>query len=360
MAYFIIGILMIVSIFNIILKSKAVYITVVINKSTKKINVGVLLSFCILLFIMVFQSETSNGDLMNYLNSYNRMGALSYKNFILNFIAIKDPVYHFVGKLFHSVNLSFFWWKFAISFFYCFSAFRLILKYSSNYTISVIIFCTLGYYSFCFSALRQIIAISFILLSYDYIKEKKFIKFALFVFFAACFHYTAFIFIISYPIYNKLKVDWKNILIFLISGTAMYILGNRVLSIVFMFLTGRRFASYAQSNTTLNISGFIIFGCILIFYMFYSVKIKPLENNNVNIIYFLIIGTFIRLMATYLAELFRVAMYFDIFCIIAVPEACTSEKEYKILVSMLISLLFVIYYFYSPDGNLSNHIFYSI
>lgn len=115
----------------------------------------------------------------------------------------------------------------------------LIYKNSEYPLLSIMIYMGLPVFLLNFSGLRQSIAIGITALSFNFIKEKKPIKFLLLVIVATLFHKSAIIFIAMYPIYNiKLNKFWQVMsLVFLgavylariqLFNLAMYILGYNI------------------------------------------------------------------------------------------------------------------------------------
>ena len=74
-------------------------------------------------------------------------------------------------------------------------------------------FATTGVYTFMFTGIRQCIAMSICLFSYQFVKRRKLIRFLLCVVFAFFFHKSAFLFIVVYFVYKRKLSIW-NILLY--------------------------------------------------------------------------------------------------------------------------------------------------
>ena len=77
---------------------------------------------------------------------------------------------------------------------------------SVNVIFSIALIFFIRYYFLTLNIVRQGIAMSIILCSYKYIKEKNFKKYIITILLASCFHMMSLIYI---PIYFLYKVDWK-------------------------------------------------------------------------------------------------------------------------------------------------------
>ena len=96
---------------------------------------------------------------------------------------------------------------------------------SKNYFASIYLFITFNYFIYYFCTLRQVLAISILLLSMRFIKSKDFKKFIFLVLLASLFHKTAIIFGIVYFI-PYIKLTKKKINYFYIGSLILFLLKN--------------------------------------------------------------------------------------------------------------------------------------
>ena len=89
-----------------------------------------------------------------------------------------------------------------IAFFVILANAHLIRRYSPNPLQSVLYFFGLLYFSFHFNALKQSVAMIFIIYSFDAIVDRKLLKFMLLIACASVFHYPALVFLPAYWIGN--------------------------------------------------------------------------------------------------------------------------------------------------------------
>jgi hypothetical protein len=108
---------------------------------------------------------------------------------------------------------------------------RFIFKYSNNIGLSVYLFFTLGYYGMSINTIRLSLAIVIILFSYDFLREKKLIKFIISVLLASLFHRAALIFLIAWFIV-KLKFSYKIIGIAMAGSIGLCVAFPAILQIV--------------------------------------------------------------------------------------------------------------------------------
>lgn len=282
-----------------------------------------------LFFLIVFalQSATSNGDLMRYLASYNRFSTYGFSRYDSIVNNTKDPFYYICGSIFAHLGFDFYAWRFLIAFVYIMSVYIIISKYSSNIYVSFIVLIVIGTFPFTLSGLRQTLALAILMHTFKCLENKKFIKFVLLVLLASLFHSSAIIFLLAYPIYF-IKLRFRNYL--LLSIVSVFVIFNaRSLIALFVELTGAydAYGGYIEKDEVLTFAGVIIFtfvlGFSLVSYHFGADDVKYPGLCNLAFVALLF-----RILAfTTVAELFRISMYFDLFDVLLIAEACTCGEK---------------------------------
>jgi hypothetical protein len=102
---------------------------------------------------------------------------------------------------------------------YFFAVTSFINELEEGHFFSLFLFGTLSLYKFMFTGVRQCLAISLCLLSFRFIKSRKFLSFSLVMFVAFNFHKSSILFVVVYLIYG-MKLSALNIIIYI---TVIYI-----------------------------------------------------------------------------------------------------------------------------------------
>lgn len=139
----------------------------------------------------------------------------------LNYEVARQPGWLLLEFLCRSICSSFVFFKLIIAFFGNWAVFRFIKKHSSYLFISVLFYGLVFALHLNFNALRQFVAVGFFLVGYDYLVEKKWLKYYLFVFLAYMFHSSAIICAI-FPLLSSLRLNKKRVIIlgvFFIAGS---------------------------------------------------------------------------------------------------------------------------------------------
>lgn len=316
-----------------------------------------LFGLCVTIF--TFESVRSNGDMDGYRDAYNSLQYVTGDDYLIDIINKKDPFFYLLSFYFGQLGFGFYAWHALIGLIYSYAIYILLKKYSPNVYISFIVFVVLGQLGFALSALRQMLAIAFVIFAFINIETRKPIKFVVLTLIASLFHSTAIIFLIAYPLYRiKLKVKT---LILMTVGMLFVIPMAKPL---FLFVLPRIGASewyynYLQSETTLSMSGAIISVFVFLFCVIALLKNKN-SSKYQGLCNFALVSIFFKILsASFFAEAFRLSLYFSVFDTILIAEACScGEKNDKTLIrikTLVATLLLLIYYFISPHSNILNY-----
>jgi len=197
-----------------------------------------------------------------------------------------------------------------------------VYRYSENKMMSIILFITFPYYTFCMSGLRQACALGVIMLAYIAVREKRLLFFLLLMVLACSFHTSALLFL---PIYWIDKIPYKKIIIFI--SVALMIGANIFKSALWSIAT-----LLARQQYTENDAGgqmmylFMILTVILGFY--YRYKFTGENQDNKVLLYMQVIATIIWPIASVNSALFRMYYYYHIFFILYVPTLIVSIRKY--------------------------------
>lgn len=313
----------------------------------------------------------------------------TYMNASYSYILInqkKDVIFYIVAKFLTQIQSHDNFIMLILGIPYIMAVTRLIKKYSKVPWLSFILFLGLQYFILSFYLLRHVIALAFIIISYDYIEQKKLSKFIIIVLCGTLFHQTALIFIFAYPLV-QIKIGLKQWLMVVTSLVFSIILRESLITRLYSLLSiilrdATRYNTYQTRESSLSYTGFIIqlvvFTCIALTYhrktkssaKFYlkgsTIFIKKNSANNLNVeqkffddnmdrLYNLsAISLSIMAFSTTLGEFYRIASFFGIFNIILLPNALEYVKNKNIqkLLKIGISLVFILYFlFYNLANN---------
>lgn len=297
-----------------------------------KVNKKIFCTVECILFILLIGLRSIDMGLNDtkvlYIDYFNKIKDMSFVE-TLNFIRRIDTEYLFyiLTKIFtyFSTNENLYLFIFAIP--YPVLVCRAIYKYSKIPVLSIVMFFSLNYFGNAFYTMRHVIALGFVVLSLDYIIQRKPIKFVITVLVASLFHRTALIFIFAYLI-SKLKIGKKQIIAIFIALFIAVLFGEQLMSLVFQLISSGHFSLYNNDKYMVQgtLTTFVIYASILLFQYFlrkYDRSNEDIEETRV-LTNLLTIGIMISAGTYFFTEALRLCYFYCIFSIISLPNAIAN------------------------------------
>jgi hypothetical protein len=286
---------------------------------TKKIYC-VILGF-ILFLIAALRSTSVGNDSGQYARHFYNVQQLDFFGIIE--VYQKDVGYYLLNKILTFISSDHQILFACIGALFAYSISRFIFKYSKDPMISFVMLIPMMYFAFSLTGLRQVVAISILLISIDYIIERRLVKFSLIVILASLFHQSALLFFPAYFI-NK-RITNKRIIIYLALIPLVFFIRPIIVQVVQFFF-------YSSYNIDLSQSAggwTTLFVYILI--LITSIIFKSqLEKEDVNYSLFfsmMYAGTLIQMFVPLEPNIFRVSMYYNIASIILIPAILKTQKD---------------------------------
>lgn len=309
-----------------------------------------LISSIILILISGLRSYyIGSGDTSRYAAMFFEYTNMTYKEIFENIG--KDPIYHiftvFLSKIF---GVNFQYVLICIATIYICSYDKLVYRESPNLLISFIVLISMDFFSFSMHGIRQGLAITFIMLSYFPLKDRKLLKFLLLVGIATCFHKTAIIFAIAYP-FCQMEFNKKTLAMYVVFIVFMLVFGNNIIRNFTLDMAeyDERLLYYAYTVKSLSMAGFIQLCMFMSLVLINLRNFRNKDNEASILITLLALAIVFQTFAIFIAEMFRVAMYFSIFLVILVPRLLkTYSKDTGRWLSILLCAALLYYFFSVP------------
>lgn len=230
-----------------------------------------------------------------------------------------------------------------------FPLYLLVKKHSVMPFLSLILFIAFGYLNFYSSGIRQAIAISIAILSYDYIVKRKFWKFLCVVTIAALIHKSAIVFL---PAYFLMTLTFTPVVatIYFLSITVIYVFRFSILG----FFTQRFYPGVVIGNTG-SYTLLLVVLTTFIAGMFSYKKVIAMNKNNKLIYNLIAIAVVLMIANTAIHVGVRIAHYYYIFMILFIPNIITSYKDSFIRhISVVVVVIFTMTYYFRIGVNQLN------
>lgn len=213
-----------------------------------------------------------------------------------------------------------------ISFFNNYVLCKMIYKYARNTFYAFSIYMAIGLFVFSFSGIRQSIAISFCMLSFDKLCSKKYASTFFYLLLACLFHKSAIVFMAALLI-NRIKIKpsslfWVSIVFLIIS-----IWGHSIISVVVKLLLPS-FESYLDiEHSSFGFFGlFLLLSLYMLSYLNYNKKTKSFYNSK--FIYLTILAVICQAFGNLSTITMRITMYFIPYLILGLANSDKLTKFY--------------------------------
>lgn len=333
--------------------------------SRSKVNKQISIWAGIILFLYAGLRATTVGtDLSTYTSTYIILPNMSFSSLVTSteLIVSRDPIFYSFLKILTYISAEPQFMIIITSAIVVLSFSIFIYKNSLNPLMSFIMFIGLRYYSFTLTGIRQALAWSIILFAYQFIKEKKFIKFTLVVIVASLFHISAILFIFAYPL-SKLRKIEKTSLIISLGFLFNFISRNLILKILVRLPALQQYETYIYSGEqgTTGLTMLLIYiSILLLFFIFRRIILS--KDKNIYLAYNLsILGVGIMTLSFSYANIFRIGYYFVFPIIILLPSVINNsfdKKSQLIANAIVITLLVAQFFLIGPGAGTENYQFF--
>lgn len=302
------------------------------------------------------------GDVYHYCHAFIQCNSESWR---LDFESRDSIGTQIIYRLFGQMGMGFEICLFVIAAFSAISLGYFVFRYSSSPYLSYLLYIGLGYYIFTMSALKQTIAMAFIMWAMSAIIESRKDKFLLFVILAALFHLPASIFLVAYFAAHK-KTDKYYFIGLLVLTVSIMLLRDQIVSVASNL--------YYEDEVKYNAAGYVggKFIAMLAMLIISSV-IHPLWDSNGIYRYLfniMVIATMLQAFSVYDNVFTRLADYYFQFSVVFVPLVLDSKlqsdyggrlecdgqrlpRKMRVVAYLLISIAITMFYIQTLESNVS-------
>lgn len=320
-------------------------------KGEQKEKIIAVIGTIVLFLLAALRSENVGIDVPRYISLYKRYAQVDFGQIkdLVTLDGRKDSTYFYTGWFFSRIFTNPQWWLAAIALLYFIAVGKLIYKESDQTAISLLMLIALSFFSNSLSGLRQTIAMSILVLGYPFLKERRPIPFVITVIIAGLYHQTALVFLLIYPVANK-RIGIYHVIIAAGAFIMFYAFKNQLLSFLATVLQDERYEGYTGGEASqLTMSGFIIQTVCFVFALYYYKDLTAKDKSTLVLYNASFIGWVFQIFSSFIAEFFRISMYFSIFNIILIAKAASCEKDSRSrsILQMVVVIIFIVYYMVS-------------
>lgn len=194
---------------------------------------------------------------------------------------------------------------------------NLIYKNTTMVWLAVLIYISaVGDFSFSLNIMRQTIAVSLVLFSFESLTKRRPFIFFLWILLAAAFHRTALCFLAAYPFYG-IKFNIKNVILVAVGAALVFINMKPILN----FITGAFsvYQTYLESEGLDYVTDVMIKSCVLLFAVIISLYKSADKTFNI-LLWFALFALICAIFNIKFYLFIRFELYFSAFMVILIPK----------------------------------------
>ncbi len=223
-------------------------------------------------------------------------------------------------------------------------------NHSIKFSFSIFLYITSGLFIFGMAAIKQIIAMAIGIWAFNYLLNKKWIKFFLLILLASTIHPYVLIFSLIILFRDKVWTSKTMVLIVLTIFGGLFFDKLVTLILAITEIAGEEYSIEFFTGTGVNPFRLLVYSVTPILSLIYHNKINTNKNQIITISVNMSIISFIfMILASFgTANMFaRMAIYFEPFTYIALPYILNLvNKKYKTLIIILCIFCYGIYFYY--------------
>lgn len=335
-------------IISVILLECAIFNSSTRRQQSKKILFSLTIFF--LAFVSGLRGMSVGHDTSNYGNIFRNIISLDFSTLLSsNSYSSMEQGYVWLCWLFGRFSKNYSHFLLFTSFFEFVSIGKWIWQNSQKPFLALLVFICM-FFTFFLTGIRQCLALSILLFSYDDVKTRRIIPFCLKVVLASFFHQSALIFIGIYFLPLFFKDCSKTFWIFLLAMPLLFILRKPI------FLFGvSLFARYSDYEV-LNHGDAITYTLMLALIVFLSVfmlravpiSIPSIKRDYCTYTNYIMVALAIMPFVGLNGSMMRVAMYYSLFICLLLEKLYGQFKNHKTrVVAVVVSLFALIFLFFN-------------
>lgn len=318
-----------------------------------------ILTFSVLVFFVGVRSFY--GDTSMYITEYNNYTPIDYNEIkeSLSNPDIKGKLFLLIRclikRIFGDDYVPYF---FILAFFQYGAIIKLFYKYSCNYFMTTFLFMASGYFTWSMNGIRQFTAICLILYFFEYIVEKKTLKFFIVVLIAVFIHSTALIWIPIYIVVN-FKPWGKGIFFFIVAIIILLFSLERAFEILDITLENTTYNGYGEKILNAKTNGLddgvsfirVVIAAVPLLLSFFVRKNMEDAPRYINIFVNLsLITTCVYFVGVFTSGILvgRLPAYFSIFSYLLIPWLIKYKygKNFSMLITIACYFFYFLYFYY--------------
>ena len=299
----------------------------------------------ILVLMAAFRSDEVGADTAGYRYSYETLVQYPTFHSLADRYTIYYIGYYGLSKLFYMAGMPVQIWFGFLEAVYLYAMMKLINKFSKDKIFSLLVFVTIGLFSFSLAGLKQTLAMSMMMFSFIYFLDKKYIISLVLILATYYTHQAGLIFLAAFPLYYVRKTKWFIPMIIILCAL-IYFYSYLFMAAMVNVLDNEKWESYLVTESSYTYVTFIFYSVITIVAFLNFKNYNCVDPEFAKLMLGLsTLGCGLQLLAGVSPSLFRLAYLYTPFMMILLPNSVYFAKPSNRIIVKLILMCCIIFYF---------------
>lgn len=309
-----------------------------------------IISWSIIVLLAALRSAKVGADTAGYMADYYNLASWSFSDITSQYEGYLG--YYYLQKIFSMAKMPLQVWFGFVESVYAFAMFLLINRYSKDKLFSILVFVCCGLMMFSFAGLKQVLAMSFMMLAYLRLVDKKYLTMIGLVLLSWACHSVGLVFMLAFGMYLIRKKRYYYLLILGTVGLT-YFSGPYLLTEMVDTLGEEHYEMYLVNDNSYSATTLIFYLILLAMsFMGYN-NYKRFNKIESRIMYgFCIIACAFQILASISPNMFRLAFLYAPFYMVLMPNSCQyMQKRRANDMSRLMIISLIFYFLYTNRDN---------
>ena len=297
----------------------------------------------ILIIFATFKSYRVGADTPSYIRDYELMKTFTFQEIFERYKGYS--LYYIVSKVFTLLNLPVQLWFGFVELLYIIALRKFVNRFSTNQLFSILIYVSIGLFTFSLTGMKQTMAMSFMMLAFLLFVDKKYILTGLFI--AACYfcHQASLIFLAAFVLYYVKDMKFFIPLI-LVSVVFIFFESSLIATTMVSTLQNDHFEMYLENDSSYTYVTFIFYATVILLSLLGYRDYKVAQPETAKYVLGLsMVGCGLQLLASLNPTLFRLAYLYTPFMMILLPNSVTYMKSKEKGIVYMALIFCVSFYF---------------
>ena len=300
----------------------------------------------LIVLMAAFRGINVGADTIGYLYDYRILPTMSFEDIAYRYEGYLG--YFYTSKIFSLMAMPHWIWFGFVEALYAISLAKLTSRYSQDKLFSVLVFVTIGLFSFSMAGMKQVMSMSLVNFAFLSFLDKKYLRTIILFIYAYTCHPTSLVFLGVIPIYllrNKsyYTIALLSVLVLIVTNSFLF------LSSMVSLLGNEHFETYLDYDNSYSSTTLYLYVLItLIASIGFKAYLKRDKENFRFLLGLSLVVIALQTLSGISPNMFRLALFYAPFLMFLIPKSCKNmPANFKTVIQLAVIAVLVLYYLYT-------------